>query len=697
MKLNKSFNSKYTNPDNTLNVPTELEMLDDNKVSFISKPSQVHATRIDLSAPSQVLHSMGLVFEDGQWYVPNREHFPSPLTQNSVLIQYSPKDIGFCDVSDFLQKYVSYTDFTLGQVVHIEKEQLPINSLGCIFTKYSNIFISMVTPGTRLQTNQGEIVSSASGVLAIKETQDGNEYYEISIETFLTRYMPDPMSPTSTVAYSLLEDFHNNHGEDMYPQYLEKYRRIDKDKESYQHYFAEFSEALDLRDKYKYAIQVAKYMQSIYEPILKHLTFSQKLKKAQSLLDEINKNNQLSPIEKQLRVKYILIYLLPKTNNHQHLKGSVPIETVKKLAMQKGLDLNQIDLAYQKAINGFDTLDEFSSTYGIIAQSIKTIQDYKVAIQAIIEEAITNEQITVEIRCSLLGLRDDNGNAIKGIDAGHYLFKSINEIVQQKGELAPKVGFTILGYRGRDWVPEEVYEHAQLAIELARTYPSFKFSFDLAGPEDTGYPAIFFKQAFDSIYKYNQNPAGETVGITIHAGETPTYDNGREGHLSVREAIQVESDRIGHAVRAVDDLETLNMLKADGATVEICGVCNVLSIPVNTQHKAIHPVDELQERDIPITICTDNDAICGTNIINEYMLFLLTGHDELASWDTVVEIARHGVECSFISDADKSDALKLFDTRLKLLNHLLKTHKILSTTKISEQVTDSVKKVIKKQ
>ncbi len=161
------------------------------------------------------------------------------------------------------------------------------------------------------------------------------------------------------------------------------------------------------------------------------------------------------------------------------------------------------------------------------------------------------------------------------------------------------------------------------------------------------------------------------IGVTIHAGETPTYNEGKSGNESIEEALEMGANRIGHGVQAVSNLETLDHLKKSGATVEICGVCNISSIPLNTEGMAIHPVQELVNQEIPITICTDNDAICGTNITKEYAQFLLTGHSELMNWNNVKEVAKNGIKSSFISERDKEQALKIFNERIRIIERLV--------------------------
>jgi adenosine deaminase len=131
------------------------------------------------------------------------------------------------------------------------------------------------------------------------------------------------------------------------------------------------------------------------------------------------------------------------------------------------------------------------------------------------------------------------------------------------------------------------------------------------------------------------------------------------------------ADRIGHGVQAVLDEPTMQMMKDAGVTVEICGVCNIQSIPINTQGLAIHPIQQFIDRGIKVSLSTDNDALCGSNITKEYNQFLLTGHSNFMNWNTVKQSARDGIDAAFISDADKVSAKNILESRINQIQRMV--------------------------
>ncbi len=71
----------------------------EKKLSMLSKPNKRRAMIPDLLSP-ETLRNIGLTERDGKWYVPNTKHFPDPISEDSVIIDYTrdggAPDIGFC-------------------------------------------------------------------------------------------------------------------------------------------------------------------------------------------------------------------------------------------------------------------------------------------------------------------------------------------------------------------------------------------------------------------------------------------------------------------------------------------------------------------------------------------------------------------------------------------------------------------------
>lgn len=670
------------------------KIIEEKKLSMLSKPNRRRAMIPDLHSPEK-LKEMGLNERNGKWYVPNTNHFPDPLSEDSVIIDYTrpggAPDIGFCSRDAFKKIYTDPVEYDRGAITYLKPEVLEkgkwIDTI-----QFKSMGFALVPEGTKVDTNEGKNVEVTPGIV-LKMEEGKDSIFVSDITTLLRDFIADPMNPASKKCFELLEVFEEQRKKGraeevsaLFGKLVTDFNSINRSTKAYEAYTGEKEITEEaLRKDFEHAAQVVRGMDAKISSRIDSFSFDERIEEARDVLREIVQDQNLTPEQKNAEYTYVMARLLPKSNNHQHLKGSVPKETLLGLARHNGFDdakIAEIEAAYARGAAGFDNLAAFNRDYGTIAGAIRTPHDYREAVKGIINEATRAGQLTVEIRCSVIGQRDEEGKPLDPGAAAQNIADAIESARTEIGAEAPKVGFTFLGYRGRDWKPEEVFNHAQLAVQFARENPTKKFSFDIAGPEDTGYPPKHFWDAFDLIKKYNTDIAsgkikGERIGVTVHAGETPTYDKqteseeGKPGYNSIREAIEMGADRVGHGVQAVNDYATIALMKERGITVEICGVCNINSIPLNTRGMAIHPVERFLKEGVKISVCTDNDCICGTNVTQEYGRFLLTGHSELMNWNTVKEVARNGIESSFVSNSEKADALRIFQERIRKIEKLL--------------------------
>ncbi|MEI8390842.1 MAG: hypothetical protein WCG23_13270, partial [bacterium] len=596
------------------NQPLEArsEIIQKNKLSMISKPNNIEAFIPDLTESDEKLKSVGLEKEADGWHVHNREWFPNALDENSIIINYGTladgrPDIGFCSKEEFSIIYADTEKYNNGNISYVDANKLQLNQK-IKATKCAAGEFCMLPEGTVLKTNEGELKVKAGEAVMVNELK--NSVYTQSFEDgILKRYIADPMNPASGRAFELLNKF-NEEKSKMSPEELssahaklcDDFNQINRAVKLFEIYKDSATQVMPktLGEEFKFTAKVVKTLDKEVFQKINAMDFETRLIQAKKVLNEIKADESLTPAQKDVKIAAVQIRLLPKSNSHQHLKGSVPQETLLERAKQHGFDdekINAIKAAYTEGEEGFANLDRFNQAYGTIGSPIRTPKDYQAAVKGIIEEAVKQGQLTTEIRCAVVGQRDELGNPLSPDDATKNILQAIKKTcdeIKAKGGDAPKMGFTLLGYRGKDWKPEEVLQHAQLSTKYAQEYPNLKFGFDLAGPEDTGYSPKFFKEAFETITNHNKSvkageSKGQTVGITCHAGETPTCD-GKEGYLAVRESLEMGADRIGHGVQAIKDPVTMEFLKKSGATVEICGVCNVSSIPVNTKGLQLHPI-----------------------------------------------------------------------------------------------------------
>jgi aminodeoxyfutalosine deaminase len=144
-------------------------------------------------------------------------------------------------------------------------------------------------------------------------------------------------------------------------------------------------------------------------------------------------------------------------------------------------------------------------------------------------------------------------------------------------------------------------DHVMAVARLAANYVGDgAVSFGVGGDEAGG-PAAGFAGA----YRYAKD-AG--LHLTAHAGETA-------GPESIRAALAIGAERIGHGIRAADDPDLMRLLRDEQIPLEVCITSNVKTGAVRSLEE--HPVRVLYEAGVPITLNTDDPGIFECSLQKE--------------------------------------------------------------------------------
>jgi adenosine deaminase len=135
--------------------------------------------------------------------------------------------------------------------------------------------------------------------------------------------------------------------------------------------------------------------------------------------------------------------------------------------------------------------------------------------------------------------------------------------------------------------------------------------------------------------------------VTVHSGEdTPAS--------SVVQTIQaVSPDRIGHGIHIIEDMEAVELVKAKDITLEVNPWSNYLTNSV--QRIEEHPLKQLYDLGVKITINSDDPEVLETNLNNEYRI----AHEILGmSLEDIAVCNRYAVEASFLPEETKRKVIK---------------------------------------
>lgn len=179
---------------------------------------------------------------------------------------------------------------------------------------------------------------------------------------------------------------------------------------------------------------------------------------------------------------------------------------------------------------------------------------------------------------------------------------------------------------------ESAEETARIACDLG---PAGLVGFGLGGPE-IGVPRPQFKPYFDRAIA-----AG--LHSVPHAGETT-------GPGTIWDALtELRAERIGHGTSATRDPKLLAHLAERRIPLEVCPTSNIATRAVATLDE--HPLREMVEAGVLVTINSDDPPMFGTDLNTEYAVAARLLDLDAAG---VAALAKNAVEASFMEPADKA-------------------------------------------
>ena len=130
--------------------------------------------------------------------------------------------------------------------------------------------------------------------------------------------------------------------------------------------------------------------------------------------------------------------------------------------------------------------------------------------------------------------------------------------------------------------------------------------------------------------------------VTIHTGEdTPAS--------FVKETIALaDPDRIGHGIHIIEDPSAVELVRERGITLEVNPWSNYLTNSVRTIEE--HPLKQLFDLEVKVTINSDDPEVLETNLNNEYCI----AHEVLGlSVEELAACNRYAYEASFIPEGSE--------------------------------------------
>jgi len=348
-----------------------------------------------------------------------------------------------------------------------------------------------------------------------------------------------------------------------------------------------------------------------------------------------------------MNYKKEFLLAIPKTDVHVHLDGSLRIPTLIDLAKSRGVELPSFEEAGLRELVFKDSYADLNEYLSGFQWTTAVLQDAEALERVAFELAQDNwnEGVRyIEVRFApQLNMHDRMSfeEVMEAVDRGLRRARDqINRSVPE-GEPPFEYGIIVCAMRFftknfsqyfRKLFEAHPYsssaEVARLAsLELAKAVVRFRgesdaqvVGFDLAGAE-MGNPAALHQEAFDYVHRHFMNK-------TVHAGEA-------YGPESIFQAItKLHADRIGHGLRlfsgaSVQDpeisdpdayvAELADFIANHRTTIEVCLTSNLQTSPDISDAKR-HSLGEMLERNMSVTICTDNRLVSNTSVTQELEL-----------------------------------------------------------------------------
>lgn len=280
----------------------------------------------------------------------------------------------------------------------------------------------------------------------------------------------------------------------------------------------------------------------------------------------------------------------PKIELHLHLEGAAPPAFIRGLARAKHMDIGGI--FDERGAYRFRDFWEFLKVYEAATSTLTTPEDYHRLTLAVLEQSAESGVIYSETFLS--------PDFCGGRDVGAWR-EYLHAIREAAVEAERGMGITLRAIVTciRHFGPDKARETAICAAETAG---DFVTGFGIAGDEKVLSPKDF-RWSFDCARE-----AG--LRLTAHAGEWGGPDSVR----AVLADLGVE--RIGHGVRAIEDLALVDELAERGTVLEVCPGSNIALGLYPGWRK--HPIAELDRRGVRVTVSTDDPPFFHTTMAREF-------------------------------------------------------------------------------
>lgn len=317
------------------------------------------------------------------------------------------------------------------------------------------------------------------------------------------------------------------------------------------------------------------------------------------------------------------IHSIPKAELHLHIEGTLQPELMLKLATRNKVSLPFRDIKAVKEAYNFKNLQDFLDIYYAGAKVLIHEEDFFELTWEYLKDAHLQNIVHTEF------FFDPQTHTERGIPFATVIngITKAMQAAKKKWNINSLLILSFLRHMSEDsalkiWEEALPYRHLFVGIGLDSS--------------ELGNPPSKFQKIF-------QKASNEGMKLMAHAGEEgpPEY---------IKEALDIlHIDRLDHGNKCLEDRELTKRLAKLGIALTVCPLSNVMLRNVNKM--ANHPILEMLDKDLKVTVNSDDPAYFGGNLTTN----LLAMADALPlTKQHIYRLMRNAFEASFINDEQKT-------------------------------------------
>jgi adenosine deaminase/aminodeoxyfutalosine deaminase len=322
------------------------------------------------------------------------------------------------------------------------------------------------------------------------------------------------------------------------------------------------------------------------------------------------------------------IQRLPKAELHVHLEGSVDAATLLELSRRH--DTVPLDAVAVEQLYRYGDFAGFLNAFKEVTARLRTPEDFALITERLLRRLRAQNVRHAEIIFSAgicLWRKQD-------VDA---IFAAIE---QARERVAREIGISVL------WIWDAVRQFgvdaAMHVVEAAAAHRGQNaVAFGIGGDE-----RAIAAEEFREVYATARRSG---LRLTMHAGESG-------GPEAVWGALNLGAERIGHGINAALDAELVEVLAERQIPLEISITSNLRTGCCAAIER--HPVRQLFDEGVMITLNSDDPEMFGTSLEREYAI----AQQAFGFTDEHLrELARNSFEASFLAPGRKLEFLNAVD------------------------------------